>query len=69
MSAQIAILEAAYEAQVAENMRLMEILRSRKAIGHIVVDSENQISFTPLDGAIFPHGVSYVFSMQDDFEE
>jgi hypothetical protein len=41
-------LEEALEAQRAENMRLMEIIRLAKPIGCITVDSENQIVFTPL---------------------
>ena len=43
-------LEEALEAQRAENMRLMEIIRLAKPIGCITVDSENQIVFTPLKG-------------------
>ena len=41
-------LEEALEAQRAENMRLIEIIRLAKPIGVITVDSENQIVFAPL---------------------
>lgn len=70
MSSQIAILEAAYEAQVAENMRLMEILRSRKAIGFVIAHSENQFQFKARDGLILEPGIHQVFTVKiHDFEE